>query len=263
MISFFKKIREKLLSEGKTGKYVKYAIGEIVLVVIGILIALQINNWNEHRLTNEAVKTYLDNLKQELKNDQEILSNSIEWHSFKFHSMKYLLEMEGSNLYDPVADEKTGIPHFPAGQNNAWRFEVPEVYDKEFIVHTISYMHRAVMYPFPKSTVEELKSTGMFSEIPQELKWELTRYYIFKENDFNGKVQSLAMDFQASLAEDGFITTDIYKLEDPISLIKDNPKRIGLIKRMIRESGWTVISSQRAIENNIKLITLIEQEIVD
>ena len=119
------------------------------------------------------------------------------------------------------------------------------------------------MYPFPKSTVEELKSTGLFSEIPQELKWELTRYYIFKENDFNGKVQSLAMDFQASLAEDGFITTDIYKLEDPISLIKDNPKRIGLIKRMIRESGWTVISSQRAIENNIKLITLIEQEIVD
>lgn len=46
MIKFFQKIRQNSLMENKTGKYLKYAIGEIVLVVIGILIALQINNWN-------------------------------------------------------------------------------------------------------------------------------------------------------------------------------------------------------------------------
>ena len=49
MIKFFRKIRQNLLSQGKTGKYFKYAIGEIILVVIGILIALQINNWNEYQ----------------------------------------------------------------------------------------------------------------------------------------------------------------------------------------------------------------------
>lgn len=49
MIKFFRQIRQNLLSEGKTGRYFKYAIGEIVLVVIGILIALQVNNWNEER----------------------------------------------------------------------------------------------------------------------------------------------------------------------------------------------------------------------
>jgi hypothetical protein len=47
MIKFFRRIRQNLLMENKTGKYFKYAIGEIILVVIGILIALQINNWNE------------------------------------------------------------------------------------------------------------------------------------------------------------------------------------------------------------------------
>ncbi len=49
MIKFFRKIRQNLLREGKTTRYFKYAIGEIVLVVIGILIALQINNWNSQR----------------------------------------------------------------------------------------------------------------------------------------------------------------------------------------------------------------------
>ena len=48
MIKFFRKVRQKLLKENRFNKYVLYAIGEIVLVVIGILIALQINNWNEN-----------------------------------------------------------------------------------------------------------------------------------------------------------------------------------------------------------------------
>ena len=47
MIKFFRKIRKQLLSEGKTGKYLLYAFGEIALVMIGILLALQVNNWNE------------------------------------------------------------------------------------------------------------------------------------------------------------------------------------------------------------------------
>ena len=57
MIKFFRPIRKALLMENKTSKYFKYAIGEIILVVIGILIALQINTWNESRkATNEENK---------------------------------------------------------------------------------------------------------------------------------------------------------------------------------------------------------------
>ena len=51
MIKFFRKIRYNLMEQNKTGKYFKYAIGEIVLVVIGILIALSINNWNRNEKT--------------------------------------------------------------------------------------------------------------------------------------------------------------------------------------------------------------------
>ena len=74
MIKFFRKIRQNLLIENKTGKpawpvgrYFKYAIGEIVLVVIGILIALQINNWNQNRINSITEAKYLNSIAKELK----------------------------------------------------------------------------------------------------------------------------------------------------------------------------------------------------
>ncbi len=58
MIKFFRHIRRSLINENNMGKYFKYAIGEILLVVIGILIALQINNWNEHRKDKQKSINY-------------------------------------------------------------------------------------------------------------------------------------------------------------------------------------------------------------
>ena len=69
MIKFFRKIRYDLIGENKTGKYLKYAIGEIVLVVIGILIALSINNWNENRKRDEIRKNYYHQLVIDLENE--------------------------------------------------------------------------------------------------------------------------------------------------------------------------------------------------
>ena len=131
MIKFFRKIRQSSLMENKTGKYFKYAIGEIVLVVIGILIALQINNWNQNRIENKEVKTYLNNLIQDLNDDQEILDHMNKWQTFKYFSMQYLLDMEDSKPYDPIADRKNDIPPFKTV--DFWDKEIPNVYNKEFI----------------------------------------------------------------------------------------------------------------------------------
>ncbi|MBD3892239.1 DUF6090 family protein [Olleya marilimosa] len=69
MIKFFRKIRQKLLSENKFSKYLIYAIGEIVLVVIGILIALQINNWSENRKSSKIRNNYYKQVLQDLAKD--------------------------------------------------------------------------------------------------------------------------------------------------------------------------------------------------
>ena len=67
MIPFFRKIRKTLADDNKPIKYFRYAIGEIVLVVIGILIALQINNWNEQRITRDKELVYLNGIKNDLE----------------------------------------------------------------------------------------------------------------------------------------------------------------------------------------------------
>ena len=69
MINFFRKIRKKLADQNQFVKYSRYAIGEIVLVVIGILIALQINNSNNKRIEKESEIKYLTNIKLDLIKD--------------------------------------------------------------------------------------------------------------------------------------------------------------------------------------------------
>ena len=67
MIKFFREIRQNLLMENKTGKYFKYAIGEIVLVVVGILIALSINNWNEEQKNIKKGQEILNDIRENLE----------------------------------------------------------------------------------------------------------------------------------------------------------------------------------------------------
>lgn len=68
MIKFFRKIRQRLLTENKFSKYLIYTIGEIVLVVIGILLALQINNWNENKKQENRKREVTKSLVVELNN---------------------------------------------------------------------------------------------------------------------------------------------------------------------------------------------------
>jgi len=78
MIKFFRNIRQKLISEGKTANYFKYAIGEIVLVMIGILLALQVNNWNEDSKNSKKERSYLINLQQDILTDSVKLSELLQ-----------------------------------------------------------------------------------------------------------------------------------------------------------------------------------------
>lgn len=90
MINIYRKIRKQLAAEDKLGKYLKYAIGEIVLVVIGILIALQINNWNETNNKKESAQLHLKTIKQNINEDLLQLS---ELNDFTDSTMQYAIKL--------------------------------------------------------------------------------------------------------------------------------------------------------------------------
>ena len=91
MIKFFRRIRYNLLEKNQTGQYLKYAIGEIVLVVIGILIALSINNFNEDRILRKKEQTYLKGLQSEFAISEQKLKNLIEVLRKNYGAAKELL----------------------------------------------------------------------------------------------------------------------------------------------------------------------------
>lgn len=145
MIKFFRKIRKNLLSEGKTGKYLKYAVGEIVLVVIGILIALQINNWNENRKVETIKTTNYLNLLEDLKTDSILIEN-------KTKELNY-----GITLYnDYINTFKTPNLTMNDVLNNQNKLD--------FITTTIR---------FENSTIESLENTGEIKLIPSYLRKKL------------------------------------------------------------------------------------------
>ena len=119
MIKFFRKIRQKLITENNVSKYLIYAIGEIVLVVVGILIALQINNWNNERQLRNLELKLLKEICVDLKSDLPSIESSIKWTLEKENSAVTLQNHLINKL--PLSDSLsyhmsnlTGTTHYQA-----------------------------------------------------------------------------------------------------------------------------------------------------
>ncbi|MEY8020456.1 DUF6090 family protein [Muriicola sp. SD30] len=112
MIKFFRRIRQKLLSENKVSKYLLYAIGEIFLVVVGILIALSINNWNEKRITNEKEQHALLEIKSDLEHNINRLNYIISDPEEGIESIMETIDIVVFNLEESRVYNDSMAQHF-------------------------------------------------------------------------------------------------------------------------------------------------------
>ena len=128
MIKFFRHIRRALLAESKFNKYLLYAVGEIILVVIGILIALQINQWNENRRLDVLEKKYLAGILKDLKSDASLISDFVrpnflkhdKHHKFLDSLVQNDLLIEDEHLdqvWSPQQLTKSGHSFYPTVGN--------------------------------------------------------------------------------------------------------------------------------------------------
>ena len=124
MIKFFRKIRQRFLTENKFSKYLLYAIGEIVLVMIGILIALQINNWNERKKSLNSEVYILTEILKNLNEDNQLVGDIIQQRKKAKDAIDYLIKFVNnedinSNLIeDNMVNLLTFERYFPI--NNAY-----------------------------------------------------------------------------------------------------------------------------------------------
>ena len=160
MIQFFRKIRQSLIMENNTSKYLKYAIGEIILVVIGILIALQINNWNEHRKERDQSIFYHEQLINDLEIVIESLNNDIKWAK----TVKTEINRATLILDQGIANDSTlKILDFALGNYFRLNRELPEI-----------------------TSYEEMKSSGQLKLIyNKSLRKEIANYLRFHHNTAN------------------------------------------------------------------------------
>lgn len=165
MIKFFRKIRQKLLSENKLSKYLLYALGEILLVVIGILIALQINTWNEERKSDNDKQKLMFALNQE------------------FSTNKKALEIHLNGLHKNNA-QLNKVINFSAGS-----LEIP--------VDSLRVNASSLYYPITlsllNSVLEEAIGAGKFEILSDSLKQKLSllKEYTKSRESLNGNFDDL------------------------------------------------------------------------
>jgi hypothetical protein len=210
MISFFRRLRQRLLNENSLSKYLLYATGEILLVVIGILIALQINTWNEERIGRRVEDSFFKDLLLDLEKDEEKLLFYEEFHARRIEYLDTLL----TYVRDPnrsMALEKFG------------RYVEPLFYS----VNPVSNA----------TTFESAKTSGTFNTFTQkEILKDLSQYYAdfmvleyafssilrFVENHFEPLMYSLPENYMTedtgNLVINEVDVTDFYR---KVASIKD------------------------------------------
>ena len=245
MIKFFRKIRYDLIGKnppdlraGKTGKYLKYAIGEIILVVIGILIALQINNWNDNKTLVKKERALLLEMKSNLESDliglkwdirknedlllaNQIVLNSLNTGAYDDSLSFYFAKIKGNTVFvkNTSAFENLNSIGLDIIQNDSLRMKITRLYSENY--DYIRYMEQVRDEKFQYEQIipqifENLTRVSEFESRPINFS-ELQHNHKFKEMiKYNCGLRGYFIEVYKRIEK------MIYELIDEIELELDN-----------------------------------------
>lgn len=237
MIKIFRQIRKSLLEQNQMGKYFKYAIGEILLVVIGILIALQVNTWNENKKNTKTERSYLEGIVSNLDEDISELERTINQDTLTMSAYTSILL--------PFRDRDINV------------------YSKKFI-YEIGLAQFVNQFNGNSIVFEDMKSSGKINFIQSDaLRFAILEYYNLSSsviqnhitnNNLISKLKDEAFTTNLDLNSiiDGFAFKDPYRAEiDPLDLSffkKDkNDKDVKVFaNRLSLMKGYVNVNYQRS-----------------
>ena len=247
MINFFRRIRKQLADDNKPLKYMRYAVGEIVLVVIGILIALSINNWNENRKFHRIEIGYLNGLKTEFIRNLETANKSIENNNNMKLSSEKLLKLTGENSEATTEKEIARLIY-------------------ESVANTTRYI------PSPGS-LQDLISSGNLSSISNDtLRIQFSEWYVILQNakrqeddTFEHRKAIIELliahvPFLNILRDDG--TGDVYEALSYGSNFQGDIREILSVREFENRMTLYVVTLWNANENHYNSIKLHSEQIL-
>jgi len=209
VIKFFRRIRRKLIERGNLKSYLIYAIGEILLVVFGILIAFQINSWNDARKNKDLEKQYLTNINNEINASVVKLDESIKFNVTTLtHIENILNHLEGNSPYSSSLDTSFYIYQY-------------------FIVPELNF-----------TTYETIKNAGLNSINPTNLRLDISKLYeedfSFLTNTIKGNEQQFFQNVMTQFHIDHFKETSYLGTAHPnnYDTLKQNQKYRNILYKL-------------------------------
>ena len=242
MINFFRKTRKQLADDNKPLKYLRYAIGEIVLVVIGILIALSINNWNEERKLRIEEIGLLHSLKNELENNLDIMKPKLDFNNEVLTAMNVYLE----NADIPILD-----------------------YEKNKIDNLIGYTPAIINSPVLDNILESnSRSIISDNELIEKFRKLKTGYISVEKDEFfldefwNSKVTNFLIEYGLGIEQLEPRTHTKY-VEQQVKKLSRDKQFIALIsiKRTLQRDWYT--EQQRAYKSSEQVLDNLKLKLVE
>ncbi|TXG34562.1 DUF6090 family protein [Seonamhaeicola maritimus] len=270
MIKFFRKIRQNSLSEGKTGKYLKYAIGEIILVVIGILLALQINNWNEARKNRVLEKEYLIRLLEDLEHDQKDLTQVITNNAINLILAEDALNKLGADSSILLK----GQPHKLAYKgvninNNEVTYKdsllTTRKFDLKCFGEQITLLTEFRIFDLTQTTITDLTSTGNIEVIRDKKLRESIQFYYARMLSAIGNEESILkphLDYLIELLKELGIPPNSRLSDSDLRDLVKNDHRLAMALYSLYDANRTLFNinySRKA--STYKQIQKIKDEI--
>ncbi|PWK17783.1 hypothetical protein [Xanthomarina spongicola] len=247
MIKFFRKIRQGLISDNKFSKYLLYAIGEIVLVVIGIFIALQLNLWSENRKLDDVRQGYYHQLLDDLNKDKVYIEQTI-------------------------AD----IDSFRLDYNNYIEiFKEPNLNTDQVLANLFSVEIMSLVIGFNTSTIETLENTGDIKLVPPHIRNKLAELkrsqdFIVKVSYGNDNNKNNILEEASLLIGSSTLSERLVNQPDLTEFIKSelNYPKLFLVMEAMHE--WkksseeiTLKSLKDLLKDNSEIQELITKELKD
>jgi hypothetical protein len=238
MFRFFRKIRYKLLDEGHLSKYTYYAIGEIMLVVIGILIALQINNWNEARKAKNTEIEILKLISIDLDTTIEEFERLLKFDQSIVDANKFVLEI----------------------LNN------PESTYDESMARQFGLTNRFGSFTPSRLTYESIRTTGFNIISNIEVRNSIFKLY---DSSFNSQLDGTSEFLGRQFTETSMFINTLFstgetvidKIPNDFDLLKSNQAYVNLITLLYADSKSMLQLHKRMLEETRTVKKMIDNEV--